>query len=287
MPSKEFRKAIAAVEEHGVLLVYPVQNRPEPRSLWSVLYPRRSMRWAWDEGADDRVAALWHLRAELAVSKRVVYSKWLGGRATFFSRALFRSMLAVFRASGDLRAKLSRTATTLLEVLSDDSPQGTAALRANANLEGALNEAEYTRAMRVLWERLLVVGFGEREEGGFPSLAVGATELLFEDLWDASSSVSEEDVSTLARFERASPPFARAFRRLTKKMTSPVAPREETASRVAEPGMTPESNRRSVALAAPDAVVALGSTIGGNGSPRAPSRGRRRGETSAAARAKR
>ncbi len=224
MGSRDLRKAVEAIDEHGVLLVYPLQNRAEPRSLWSVLHPRSAMRWVWDEGADGRVAALWHLRAELAVSKRVVYSKWLGGRATFFSRDLFRSMLALRRAGGDLHARLSRPARTLLDVLSDDSPQGTAALRANANLEGAVNEPEYTRAMRVLWERLLVVGVGEREEGGFPSLAVGATELLFEDLWNAAAIVGKGDAETVARFELSSPSFARTWRRLSKKTANRDTP---------------------------------------------------------------
>jgi hypothetical protein len=29
----------------------------------------------------------------------------------------------------------------------------------------------------------LIVGFGEVDDGAFPSLAVGATELLYDDLW--------------------------------------------------------------------------------------------------------
>jgi hypothetical protein len=37
--------------------------------------------------------------------------------------------------------------------------------------------------MRELFTRFLIVGFGEVEDGAFPSLAVGSTELLFEDLW--------------------------------------------------------------------------------------------------------
>jgi hypothetical protein len=37
--------------------------------------------------------------------------------------------------------------------------------------------------MKDLFTRFLIVGFGEVEDGAFPSLAVGATELLYDDLW--------------------------------------------------------------------------------------------------------
>src|SRR6201992_4465577 len=87
-------KALAAIAEHGALLVYPIANRKQPRSLWSALYPRSEMHWAWDETADDRVVGLWHLRERLAKSRKVVYSKWYRGRAVFFTRDLFTDLLA-------------------------------------------------------------------------------------------------------------------------------------------------------------------------------------------------
>jgi hypothetical protein len=37
--------------------------------------------------------------------------------------------------------------------------------------------------MKELFTRLLIVGFGEVDDGAFPSARVGATELLFSDLW--------------------------------------------------------------------------------------------------------
>jgi hypothetical protein len=222
--SKTLVRAIRAIEEHGVLLVYPVQNRREPLSLWHVLHPRSAMRWAWDDAADDRVVELWHLRAELAASRKVVYSKWLGGRATFFSRELFRSLLATLRVGGRVTSGLSKTARELLELLEDDSPRGTAALRAHAGLEGRVSEPEFSRSMRELWERLLIVGAGECEEGGFPSLAAGATLLLFEDLWVGAETLRPEDVRELERAKQSSPSFARAWTRLGKKVAGSVAP---------------------------------------------------------------
>src|SRR6476620_2773107 len=87
--------ARSAIEQTGALLVYPLANRDDPPSLWKVLHPRVPMRWAWDQGADDRVVKLWQLREELAREKQVVYGKWYRGRAVFFSKRLFVAMLAV------------------------------------------------------------------------------------------------------------------------------------------------------------------------------------------------
>ena len=70
--------------------------------------------------------------------------------------------------------------------------------------------------MRPLWERMLIVGTGEVEEGGFPSLAVGATELIHEPLWLEAETRTEEDVRTLDAALAHAPSFARAFRRVMK-----------------------------------------------------------------------
>lgn len=212
--STAFEKAVAAIERHGVLLLYPVGNKPDPRSLWSALHPRSVMRWAWDESADPRVVALWHLRTALSKSKRVVYGKWLTGRATFFSRDAFVALLATLRAQFDLRADLGGTARRLLDVLLDDSPLATGALRVAAGLEGRLHEAELARGMKKLWSRLLIAGAGEEEEGGFPSLAVGATELVHEDLWDRAATLGPEDEARVAALAEASPAVARGLKRL-------------------------------------------------------------------------
>lgn len=210
-------KAIAAIEKHGVLLVYPVQNRPEPLSLWHVLHPKTPMQWAWDAEADPRVAAMWHLREELAHDRSVVYTKWLGGRATFFSLDLFRAMLAELRARGDLRAGLSPDASNVVDALYDDSPQSTRAVREAAGLTGRQYEAAFNRAMREAWDRLLIVGVGEVEAGGFPALAVGATELLREDLWQEAETQTPEGEARLARAVRESPAFARAWKRVLQR----------------------------------------------------------------------
>lgn len=211
-------RAVAAIEAHGVLLVYPLQNRPEPRSLWHALHPGARMRWAWDDSADERVVELWHLRERLAQSRKVVYTKWLGGRATFFSRSVFRAVLATWKAEHDLEAGLGRASRDLLDILRDDSPQPTRRLRESAGLEGRLNETPFTRAMRPLWERMLIVGTGEMEEGGFPSLAVGATELIHEPLWLDADALRDEDTALLEGVTKRAPSFARAFRRVEKSL---------------------------------------------------------------------
>src|SRR5580700_7343374 len=85
--------AIAAINRAGALLVFPMDNRKEPSSIWSHFYPRTPMRWDWDESGDNRVADLWHLRSELSTTGKVIYTKWFRGRATYFSRALFTHLL--------------------------------------------------------------------------------------------------------------------------------------------------------------------------------------------------
>jgi hypothetical protein len=207
-----FDRAVAAIETRGILLVYPLANRAEPRSLWSELHPRTPMRWAWDSEADGRVAAMWKLREELARSLSVVYAKWFRGRATFFSRTVFRALLASLAKGGDLRAGLSRPARELLELLEDDSPQSTKQLRANSGLQGRVNEGPYTRAMKELWSRLLVVGVGEVDDGAFPSLAMSATATRFEDLWPSGAPPRAEtaaDERRLAAVLADAPLFAK------------------------------------------------------------------------------
>lgn len=221
---KLFETCIQAVDREGVLLLFPVENKPEPRALWHVLYPGEHMRWAWDETADRRVVGLWHLKVELSRSERVVYSKWLGGRATLFSLDVFRAMLSAMRelrpALGEV---LSGEARDLMDVLRDDSPKSTKALRRACGLLGKEHETAFNRAMRELWERGLVVGAGEEDEGGYPSLSVGATELLFEDLWKASAPGGParqraKDRARLDEILAKRPAFARTFRRVTEKL---------------------------------------------------------------------
>src|SRR5690606_2239995 len=93
-------EAVRLINESGALLVFPIDNRPEPASLWSGFFPRSQMRWEWDDGGDDRVHRLWHLRAELSTTRKVIYTKWYRGRATYLSIPLFRSMLRALNPEG-------------------------------------------------------------------------------------------------------------------------------------------------------------------------------------------
>jgi hypothetical protein len=199
-PRPGIRRAVDAVEAHGALLVFPIQNRPSPPSLWHVLHPGVAMRWAWDEGADPRVPALWHLREELARSREVVYSKWHSGRATFFSRSLFTQMLASQRIVGaDLEEGLAPDALEMLRLLESDSPRSTKQLRRDAGLTARVSEAAFRGGLTQLFRRMLVVGYGEVDDGAFPSLAVGATRTLFEELWERAAGLEPRDALERAR----------------------------------------------------------------------------------------
>lgn len=182
-----YKSAVSRINEKGALLVFPVNNRKEPPSLWSEFYPRIKMRWEWDESGDDKVSDLWYLMKKLSASREVVYSKWYQGRATFFSREVFTALLKLRS-----EAPLSRTASEILEVLENDSPLSTKQLKKITELQGKDNEKFYNRAMKELFSGFHIVAFGEVDDGAFPSLAVGATKLLFEDLWLAAEEMSRE-----------------------------------------------------------------------------------------------
>ena len=189
---REEKKALASIEQRGILLVFPIRNRKEPPSLWSELHPRKQMRWEWDESGQKEVPRLWHLRGELSTSRKVVYTKWYQGRATFISRPVFTAMLHYLGASCDPRL-LGSDASRILEILKMDSPLSPKILRPMTELQGRDREREYARALRKLWEQLLIVAFGEVEDSSFPSLAVGATEIIFEDLWMAAKELTDKD----------------------------------------------------------------------------------------------
>lgn len=135
------RSAISKINKKGVLLVFPHQNRKEPASLWSEFFPRRKMRWEWDESGDNKVGEMWMLMKRLSDCRQVVYSKWYQGRATFFSRPLFTAVLRLTQFTNT--APLSPTAQTLLEILENDSPLSTKELKRASDLQGRLNEGLY------------------------------------------------------------------------------------------------------------------------------------------------
>lgn len=212
--------AIKAIDRHGMLLAFPLDNRPEPKSLWSVFYPRSRMRWEWDDDGDNRVAGLWHLREELSRSKRVIYAKWFRGRATFFSRRLFTALLSEYMRQPGFHA-LSRDARELLALLEENSPQSTKQLKKQSGLVGRALEPTYNKAMQQLWSRLRIVAFGEVDEGAFPSLAVGATRLIFEPLYqEARALPSLEAEAVLAEHFAQSPLLEKQHRKILSGLSN-------------------------------------------------------------------
>jgi hypothetical protein len=204
--------AVESIRQHGVLLVFPINNRELPHSLWAEFFPNTRMVWDWNEDSDHRVGEMWQMMKRLSDCREVVYSKWYQGRATFFSHELFMAMLSLRRAHRIARQDLSETARILFEVLENNSPLSTKQLKDLTGLQGRENEADYTRGMKELFQRLLIVGFGEVEDGAFPSLAVGATELLFEDLWRGSADLSAKQAEFLVeRFMPVASHFRRHF----------------------------------------------------------------------------
>ena len=121
-------------------------------------------------------------------------------------------MLGRLAAAGDVLAGLPREAIDILELLRERSPMSTKEIRAEADLRGREHERVFMFAMKSLWSRLLVVGTGEVEDGAFPSLAVGATELLFEDVWTARRAVPSGANEALDAVLERTPAYARELR---------------------------------------------------------------------------
>ncbi len=189
-------KAIEIINKRGILLVFPRANQKVPLSLWSEFHPRTKMKWEWDEGGDNRVFKMWTLMKELSDCRDVVYSKWYQGRATFFSRDVFTAMLARLKQTHNLKIGLSATARLLLDELEMDSPLSTRELKKRTDLRGRFHEPTYQRALKDLFLRMLVIAFGEVDDGAFPSLAVGSTAHIYEDLWQEADRLTSSDAQS-------------------------------------------------------------------------------------------
>ena len=184
------KTAISKINAHGALLVFPINNKKEPKSLWSEFFPKSKLRWEWDEGADNRVSNLWYLMKKLSDCRQVVYSKWYQGRATFFSRELFVALLSLAQKEVHTEVRLSRPAKEILDTLESDSPLSTKQLKKMTELQGKDNQATYNRAMKELFSQFYIVAYGEVDDGAFPSLAIGATSVLYEDLWNEATALN-------------------------------------------------------------------------------------------------
>ena len=217
-------QAVKHINQCGVLLIFPHDNRRDPKSLWYQLHPRTKMRWEWDADGDQKVSDLWRLREQLSLSNQVVYCKWYRGRATVVAFDVFTALLR--RANSDLEylSGLSRTSQEILQFLEEDSPLSTKQIKKLADLQGKDNEASYNRAMKELWDRLLIVAYGEVDEGAFPSLAIGATRHIFESLWLRACELSQEDaLATLEKRLENGSAFEKFWRSMERKWKSKLA----------------------------------------------------------------
>jgi hypothetical protein len=155
------------------------------------------MRWDWDESGDNSVFDMWSLMKKLSDCGDVVYSKWYRGRATFFSKTLFKALIRLSLDYFSNPGRLSSASRHLLDTLEQDSPLSTKQLKALCELQGKDNARIYDRAMKELFTHFLVVGYGEVDDGAFPSLAVAATKTMFEDLFNEAKDMSKEQAEEI------------------------------------------------------------------------------------------
>ena len=178
-----------AILHRGALLIFPVQNKKEPPSVWAEFFPKTEMKWEWDDSADNRVVQLWHIKTELPSTGKVIYTKWYQNKATALAPDVWSALAAILSPPGSEKEGLSREARTLLDVLESDSPLSSKVLKKTAGMSGAQSK-HYDRGMRELWARCLVVALGEVDDGAFPSLEIGASSVVQESLWRKSRSLS-------------------------------------------------------------------------------------------------
>lgn len=184
--------AVNFINEVGLCLTFPDNNKRDPLSLWFALHPRTPMRWEWDQNGDDRVPDLWIFREELSRSRKVLYAKWYRGRATFVSKKIAKALLASLNDMSRPHFGLSREARDILELLEENSPLSTKQLKKMTSKQGKFWESTFQKALKELWERMLIVGWGEKDDGAFPSLNMASTKLYFEDLWKDATLMSGE-----------------------------------------------------------------------------------------------
>jgi hypothetical protein len=84
--------------------------------------------------------------------------------------------------------------------------------------QGKFWESTYQKALKELWERLLIVGWGEKDDGAFPSLNMASTKLFFEDLWkDATLMTNLEAEEFVLEQIKSSPTMLRFYKQLKRK----------------------------------------------------------------------
>jgi hypothetical protein len=217
------KSAAKEIDRAGALLVFPINNKPEPASLWSSFLPKEKMLWEWDEDGDDRVAKLWRLKTDLSTTRLVIYTKWYSGRATYFSKPLFTAMLRALSPNGpDLRA-LSSDARRILDILESESPLSTKELKRMADFKGRDRERSYEKALKELWSRLWIVAYGEFDDGAFPSLGIGSTRALYDELWQEAFAMSTEEAhAVIAKILQTANPFLKYFTKLKASLALPI-----------------------------------------------------------------
>ncbi len=214
--------AVRHINRMGLLLVFPHANKKEPASLWHEFFPKTPMRWEWDASGDNRVGDLWHLRERLSVSRKVIYSKWFRGKATMFSIPVFTALLKTMNSDLETISGLGVQAREILDLLDEDSPLSTKQLKKMSGLQGRASEAIYQRALKELWERGLIVAFGEVDEGAFPSIAVGATRILFEEIWAAATVMTTTEAEKILAKFPAQSSYGKFLMTLRKKFSLEV-----------------------------------------------------------------
>ena len=108
----------------------------------------------------------------------------------------------------------SQAAHDIYQELLSESPLTPKMIKERLDFGGRKNRALYGRAIKILWERALIAGAGEVDEGQFPALSMGATRHFFEDEWDRAHAWPPEEARK--RFKEKFPPNHPVYRFLNR-----------------------------------------------------------------------
>lgn len=181
---------LQSINKAGVLLIFPIQNKDEPDSVWAHTYPRSKMIWDWTRDTDPKVDRIRAVLWDLVDEEKIILTKWYRDKPTIFSEDSFLYMLAYLRSAKKFQMRETKKVLDTLEI---DSPQATQELKEACGLRGSHFKSDYNQAMRELWHRLLIVEHGEVKISHLPSTTIGSTEKTFGDIWERSLSINKKD----------------------------------------------------------------------------------------------
>jgi hypothetical protein len=168
---KDVEEALRFVEERGFIYFWPINTITMP-SLWAAAAGDRPVA----DAHDDPGHVTWGWKDDLLGKQRWYYAKVLRKRATIISLAMAPYFYALSENYGSPeedyltlyeQGRLTQEAKTIYEVLLDNGPLDTIALRKNARLVNQDSSARFEKALGDLQADFKILPVGVAKAGGW------------------------------------------------------------------------------------------------------------------------